>query len=369
MRNLLSIILLCIVTLINVTTQAFAENYNYKLYNPKTHEAFPTEMITMGTGDEYIIGLSKALTICEITTVGVKEGSLLGGTCTDINNHQTYSWKEYRPNTFNIEVKSIIEEMEAQGKKLDDRAYHVLSNLDTQKPQTYNTMPSYWNSYMADLQRRIKLNWTPPQSAKSKNVEVLMKIAKDGRLLSCDVSNSSSLQAVDKAALEAVKFTAPFKPLPYEYKAQYVDIKFTFDYNVIQQQISEQYTHTKEERQESFDIKDTKKDEQIQEELQRQEQERRVKQGFYSSYAERNKYVSEKVVAIYDKRSPAYGYRYILYSPIGKYVGHHKIIQRSPNGYGFDGIPEGVEGCNENSPVPCFRSLREAKHYYYPQWY
>ena len=81
------------------------------------------------------------------------------------------------------------------------------------------------------------------------------------------------------------------------------------------------------------------------------------------------KYVSEKVVAIYDKRSPAYGYRYILYSPIGKYVGHHKIMQRSPNGYGFDGIPEGAEGCNENSPVPCFRSLHEAKHFYYPDLY
>lgn len=89
----------------------------------------------------------------------------------------------------------------------------------------------------------------------------------------------------------------------------------------------------------------------------------------YENYADRNKNVSEKVVAIYDKKSPAYGYRYILYSPIGKYVGHHKIMQRSPNGYGFDGIPEGVEGCNENSPVPCFRSLQEAKHYYYPQWY
>ena len=89
----------------------------------------------------------------------------------------------------------------------------------------------------------------------------------------------------------------------------------------------------------------------------------------YENYADRNKNVSEKVVAIYDKHSPAYGYRYVLYTPIGKYVGHHKIMQRSPNGYGFDGSPEGVEGCNENSPIPCFRSLREAKHFYYPDLY
>lgn len=89
----------------------------------------------------------------------------------------------------------------------------------------------------------------------------------------------------------------------------------------------------------------------------------------YDNYATGNKNISEKVVAIYDKKSPAYGYRYILYTPIGSYVGHHKIMQRSLNGYGFDGIPEGSDNCNENSPVPCFPSVNATKHYYYPQWY
>lgn len=85
----------------------------------------------------------------------------------------------------------------------------------------------------------------------------------------------------------------------------------------------------------------------------------------YKDYQERNKNVTEKVVAIYDKKSPAYGYRYILYKPIGKYVGHHKVMQPSPNGYGYDPIPEGGEG----SKVPCFKTIQEAKHFYYPQWY
>ena len=85
----------------------------------------------------------------------------------------------------------------------------------------------------------------------------------------------------------------------------------------------------------------------------------------YGSYSERNENVSEKVVAIYDKRSPAYGYRYVLYTPIGKYVGHHRILQQSPNGYGYSPIPDGGEG----SKTPCFKSIQEAKHYYYPQWY
>lgn len=85
----------------------------------------------------------------------------------------------------------------------------------------------------------------------------------------------------------------------------------------------------------------------------------------YDSYKDRNNSVSEKVVAIYDKHSPAYGYRYVLYTPVGHYVGYHKIYQPSPNGYGFEGIPDG----GEDSKTPCFKTVREALHYYYPQWY
>ena len=88
----------------------------------------------------------------------------------------------------------------------------------------------------------------------------------------------------------------------------------------------------------------------------------------YRSYADRNRHVSEKIVAIYDKRSPAYGYRYVLYTPIGHYVGHHKIMQQSLNGYGYEPIPDGdINGIA--SQTPCFKTIQEAKHYYYPEWY
>jgi len=86
--------------------------------------------------------------------------------------------------------------------------------------------------YMRELQRRIKMNWNPPKGNESKRVVLLFKIAKDGRLLSCSVFKSSGLPNADKAALDAVKLTAPFKPLPAEYKGASIDIQFTFDYNV-----------------------------------------------------------------------------------------------------------------------------------------
>ncbi len=86
--------------------------------------------------------------------------------------------------------------------------------------------------YMRELQRRIKMNWDPPKGNESKRVVLMFKIAKDGRLLSCNVFKSSGLPNADKAAINAVQASAPFRPLPAEFKEPSIDIQFTFDYNV-----------------------------------------------------------------------------------------------------------------------------------------
>ena len=86
--------------------------------------------------------------------------------------------------------------------------------------------------YMKELQRRIKMNWTPPKGNESKRVVLLFSISRDGRLLSVKVHKSSGLPAADQAAIQAVQLTAPFRPLPPEYRDSSVDIQFTFDYNV-----------------------------------------------------------------------------------------------------------------------------------------
>jgi len=87
--------------------------------------------------------------------------------------------------------------------------------------------------YMRELQRRIKMNWDPPKGNRSKRVVLLFKIARDGRLLSARVFKSSGLPNSDKAALHAVELTAPFRPLPADFKGKSIDIQFTFDYNVM----------------------------------------------------------------------------------------------------------------------------------------
>lgn len=86
--------------------------------------------------------------------------------------------------------------------------------------------------YMRELQRRIKMNWEPPKGNESKRVVLLFRIGRDGRLLSNKVFKSSGAAVADNAAKAAVELTAPFKPLPPDYKGDSVDIQFTFDYNV-----------------------------------------------------------------------------------------------------------------------------------------
>lgn len=87
--------------------------------------------------------------------------------------------------------------------------------------------------YMKELQRRIKMNWDPPKGNESKRVVLLFVISRDGRLMNVKVLRSSGLQAADNAAINAVKLTAPFRPLPPEFRGNSVDIQFTFDYNVL----------------------------------------------------------------------------------------------------------------------------------------
>ena len=86
--------------------------------------------------------------------------------------------------------------------------------------------------YMRELQRRIKRNWHPPRGNESKRVVLIFKVSRDGRLLSLNISKSAGNSEANDAALEAVKLSAPFRPLPPEYQGSDIDIQFTFDYNV-----------------------------------------------------------------------------------------------------------------------------------------
>ena len=90
-----------------------------------------------------------------------------------------------------------------------------------------------WGPYMRDLEQRIRRNWTPPKGDSSKRIIITFTIGRDGRLLSHKIVKSSGVPLADRAALSAIELTAPFRPLPPEFKGQSVPIEFTFDYNVL----------------------------------------------------------------------------------------------------------------------------------------
>ncbi len=90
-----------------------------------------------------------------------------------------------------------------------------------------------WGPYMRDLEQRIKRNWTPPKGDSSKRVVITFTISRDGRLLNKRIVKSSGVPLADRAAMSAIEQTAPFRPLPPEFKGSSVPIEFTFDYNVL----------------------------------------------------------------------------------------------------------------------------------------
>jgi len=86
--------------------------------------------------------------------------------------------------------------------------------------------------YIAELQRRIKRNWQPPSSDRSKRVVALFTIGRAGQLLSVRLKNGSGSPSADDAAIAAVRASAPFRQLPANYRGNSIDVEFIFDYDV-----------------------------------------------------------------------------------------------------------------------------------------
>lgn len=85
---------------------------------------------------------------------------------------------------------------------------------------------------VADIQRRIKRNWTPPRGGETKRVKVKFFLRRDGRLVKTDMVQSSGDATADAAALKAIELSAPFKPFPPQVQDDILPIEFTFDYEV-----------------------------------------------------------------------------------------------------------------------------------------
>ena len=94
------------------------------------------------------------------------------------------------------------------------------------------------SSYMGKIQREIERNWDLPQNIMKQRgydeiqVVVILTIAKDGRLIEKPkIKKSSGLVIIDRSCIDAIKLTAPFRPLPSFIKDEKLVVEFTFDAN------------------------------------------------------------------------------------------------------------------------------------------
>lgn len=84
--------------------------------------------------------------------------------------------------------------------------------------------------YMDNVQRKIKMDWSPPLSNVPKQVVVVQfKLLRDGTIHDARVTQSADLEQ-NKAALKALEQAAPFDPLPTGSPAE-VKVQFTFTIN------------------------------------------------------------------------------------------------------------------------------------------
>lgn len=109
-------------------------------------------------------------------------------------------------------------------------AYAIWTKKSTQKLVEQN--PDIFKGYMYRMQKNIKSNWNPPSQEVSRGVTILYTINRDGTLKKYKVLKSSGVKELDDAAVEALKKSFPFEPLPEGFGGKSVDVQFTFDYNV-----------------------------------------------------------------------------------------------------------------------------------------
>jgi TonB family protein len=85
-----------------------------------------------------------------------------------------------------------------------------------------------WGPYISELQERITRNWSPPVEDRNKHVTTYFVIDREGRLLSSEIKRSSGSVAADKAALSALKASAPFRKLPVQFPGASIPVTYVF---------------------------------------------------------------------------------------------------------------------------------------------
>jgi TonB family protein len=109
--------------------------------------------------------------------------------------------------------------------------------LDTPEPK--------YQDYFNKIREKIRANWIYPREAGDRGIqgELLIEfhIAKDGRLESLMLRNSSGAEILDRFAMNAVRLAQPFPPVPDDIAKRALAINGLFRYQIVGASLLNQY--------------------------------------------------------------------------------------------------------------------------------
>ncbi len=109
-------------------------------------------------------------------------------------------------------------------------------NRTGSQPQSSVTYPGSYDisPWVREVVDKIRNNWSIPplrDSVAIGEVKILLVVEKDGRLLSLEILDSSDLPYFDETAMEAIRSSLPFPPLPESFPSEKLEAYLVFQFN------------------------------------------------------------------------------------------------------------------------------------------
>ena len=138
------------------------------------------------------------------------------------------SHAESEPFIAEVAPPEMVELVENEG---DKDALHVFQKGG--KSNNGKGAENGLSTFLKELHKRIKNAWAPPPG-KTRAVEVLFRLKRDGHLAFCKITKTSGTAEIDASATRAIIAAASNNALalPKDYAPNYLDISYTFKYNV-----------------------------------------------------------------------------------------------------------------------------------------
>lgn len=95
-------------------------------------------------------------------------------------------------------------------------------------PVFSETYTHYLEKYIHQVAQKIEKNWLKPKIQPDKKIVVVFKIEKTGVVSELRCQRSSGSKEWDESALDAIKHSSPFEPIPQDWPPP-IELQYTFD--------------------------------------------------------------------------------------------------------------------------------------------